>query len=281
MAALAQRDPMIDVVDYPVLFSTALIFNAQRPPLNDVRVRRAIDASIDRDRIVNAALAGYGTAASGPVPPENPLSLRRRAAKDARLADSLLDAAGWRRRGGDWRTNASGQPLSLELLTVGSGDNAVEQLLQSDLAERGIRLGIRQLELAAFLARARETPKTFDLLITGVPGDLSLAYLRAMFESSQRGSSLDYAGFHADSLDRLFARASAARTEAESRDAWLALQAELASLAPAAWIYHSRGLQGVSSRMRNVVMDLRGELVSVARWTTSDSARSSHGVARR
>jgi peptide/nickel transport system substrate-binding protein len=67
MAALAQRDPMIDVVDYPVLFSTALIFNAQRPPLNDVRVRRAIDASIDRDRIVNAALAGYGAACGLPA----------------------------------------------------------------------------------------------------------------------------------------------------------------------------------------------------------------------
>jgi peptide/nickel transport system substrate-binding protein len=263
-----------------VLFSTALIFNAQRPPLNDVRVRRAIDASIDRDRIVNAALAGYGTPASGPVPPENPLALRGTAMKDARLADSLLDAAGWRRRG-EWRVSETGEPLALELLTVGSGDNAVEQLLQADLGERGIRLEIHQLELAAFLARAREIPKTFDLLITGIPGDLSLAYLRAMFESSQRGSSLDYAGFHAASLDALFARASAAGTEADSRNAWLALQAELARLAPAAWIYHSRGLQGVSARMRNVVMDLRGELATVARWSTSDSARSSRGVARR
>ena len=279
MAALARRDPVIDVVDYPVLFSTGLIFNAHRPPLDDVRVRRAIDASIDRQRIVDAALAGYGTIASGPVPPENPLAHQRPPRRDTAFADSLLDAAGWRRERDGWRSR-EGRPMALELLTVGSGDNAVEQLLQSDLAERGIRLEIRQLELAAFLSRARATPKSFDLVITGVPGDLSLAYVRAMFESSQRGSSLDYADFHAPSLDGHFRAATEASSAEDARRAWVGVQEELSRVVPASWIYHSRGLQGVASRMRNVVMDLRGEMVSVARWTTTGAAPAS-GVAAR
>jgi peptide/nickel transport system substrate-binding protein len=160
----------------------------------------------------------------------------------------------------------------VEVLTVGSGDNAVEQLVQADLAQRGIRVAIRQLELAAFLARARAGEKSFDMLITGVPGDLSLAYLRAMFESSQRGSSLDYNNFHSPTLDALFAKARDARTDAQSRDAWRAVQEELAREVPVAWLYHSRGLQGVAARMRHVTMDLRGELVTVARWTTDASA---------
>ena len=75
MAALANRDPLIRVVDYPILFSTALIFNAHRPPFDDVRVRRAFDSSLDRERIVSAALAGYGKPAAGPVPTENPIAL--------------------------------------------------------------------------------------------------------------------------------------------------------------------------------------------------------------
>jgi ABC-type transport system substrate-binding protein len=278
MAELARRDPMIDVVDYPVLFSTGLLFNTHRPPLDDVRVRRAVDVSIDRRRIVDAALAGYGTIASGPVPPENPLALQRQPRRDAKLADSLLDAAGWRRERGGSRSR-DGRRMSLELLTVGSGDNAVEQLLQADLAERGIRVEIRQLELAAFLSRARATPKTFDLLITGVPGDLSLAYVRAMFESSQRGSSLDYADFHTPALDRRFRAATDARSADDARRAWVAVQEELSRQVPAAWLYHSRGLQGVASRMRNVVMDLRGEMVSVTHWTTD--AAPAQGVAAR
>jgi peptide/nickel transport system substrate-binding protein len=278
MAALANRDPLIKVVDYPVLFSTALVFNVHRSPFDDFRVRQAIDVSIDRKRIVDAALAGYGTPATGPVPPENPLAAPVSHTVDPRRADSLLDAAGWRRGRDGWR--AKDRPLTAELLTVGSGDNAVEQLVQADLAERGIRIQIRQLELAAFLSRARASQKSFDMLITGIPGDLSLAYLRAMFESSQSGGSLDYADFHSPTLDALFANARDARTETESRDAWRAIQVELARLVPLSWLYHSRGLQGVSARMRNVVMDLRGELVSVSRWTT-DSATVKGEIARR
>jgi peptide/nickel transport system substrate-binding protein len=261
---------MIDVVDYPVLFSNALVFNVHRAPFDDARVRRAVDMALDRSRIVSAALAGFATPASGPVPPENPLALVLPAARDTTRADSLLDAAGWRRSGAVRERN--GQQLSVELLTVGSGDNAVEQLIQADLATRGIRVEIRQLEMAAFLARARARTKEFDLLITGIPGDLSLAYLRAMFETSQAGSSLDYAGFHAPVLDAHFAGARDARTDADQRAAWRGAQLFLAREVPVAWLYHSRGLQGVSSRMRHVRMDLRGELATVARWTTSSAA---------
>lgn len=267
MAALAERDPMIDVVDYPVLFTTALVFNVHRPPFDDARVREAVALSIDRDRIVNAALAGYGTPAFGPIPPENPLAIQGSVARDTARADSLFDAAGWRRGSEGWRTR--GSALAVQLLTVGSGDNAVEQLVQADLGARGIRVEIRQLELAAFLARARAATKTYDMLITGIPGDLSLAYLRAMFESAQRGSSLDYAGFHTPELDALFRRAREAGDVAAEKSAWAAVQRSLAAATPAAWLYHSRGLQGVSSRMHGVRMDLRGELATVTRWTTS------------
>jgi len=271
MASLAERDPVIDVLDYPVLFSTALVFNTQRPPFDDVRVRQAVNLAIDRERIITAALAGYATAASGPVPPENPLALQLPVPHDPSAADSLLDAAGWPRGSGGWRARG-GTPLRVELLTVGSGDQATEQLVQADLGARGIRVEIRQLELAAFLARARAARKDFDLLLTGIPGDLSLAYVRAMFESSQRGGSLDYAGHHSPALDALFARARAAASSGEERAAWHDVQRELARGVPAAWIYHSRGLQGVSSRMRGVRMDLRGELATVARWTADGPA---------
>ena len=44
--------------------------------------------------------------------------------------------------------------LRAELLTVGSGDNAGEQFVQSDLAARGITVTIRQMEMGAFLAAA-------------------------------------------------------------------------------------------------------------------------------
>jgi peptide/nickel transport system substrate-binding protein len=266
MAALAQRDPTMRIIEYPVLQEAGLIFNTHRPPFDDVRVRRAFSLSLDRERIVKAALAGYAVPASGPVAPESPYALQSANLRDARAADSLFDAAGWQ-RGADRARARDGKPLTVELLTVGSGDQAVEQLVQADLAERGVHVDIRVVEFGAFLARARAVPKTFDLLITVIPGDLSLAYLGAMYDGLQRGSALDYADYHTPRLDSLFARTRAATTREATIDAWHDVQSELAFDVPAAWIYHSRGLQGVSRRMQGVRMDLRGELTSLASWT--------------
>jgi peptide/nickel transport system substrate-binding protein len=272
MASLAARDPMMRVVDYPVLFSTALLFNVHRPPFDDPRVRRAIDLSINRTRLVDAALAGYGRPATGPVVPENPYALPRTMERDTHVADSLLAAAGWERPGNGFRRR-NGRTFTVELLTVGSGDHAIEQLVQADLAERGIRLEIRDLEFGAFIAQARAVPKTYDLLLTGIPGDVSLAYLGAMYDGRQRGSALDYGDFHTSELDSLFVRAQNAATRAEATMIWQWIQAVLARDLPAVWLYHSRGLQGVSSRMRGVRMDVRGELVSVRDWSVAERSQ--------
>jgi peptide/nickel transport system substrate-binding protein len=210
------------------------------------------------------------------VPPDNPLALDASPEHAPLRADSLLDVAGWRRGSNGVRARGD-KPFVVQLLTVGSGDNALEQLIQADLAERGIRLGIRQVELGRFLTEARAPQKDFDLLVAGIPGDLSLSYVGAMFDSRQAGGALDYAGFHTGPLDSLFARARDAGSADATRDAWLALQRQLARDLPVAWIYHSRGVQGISARLLDVRMDLRGELATVASWRvggTSDTIRT-------
>lgn len=272
MAFLVRGDASLRVLDYPILFSTALVFNIHRPPFDDRRVRRAIDLSVDRDRIVRAALAGYGRPAGGPVSAASPLAIATQPRLDGRSADSLLDAAGWR-RGADGVRARNGRLLIFELLTVGSGDNAVEQLIQADLAARGVGVDIRQVEMGTFLSVARATPKRFDVLLAGIPGDLSLAYVVAMFDSRQAGGALDYADYHTPVLDSLFGRVRAAVSPAELRAAWASVQERLVSDVPVSWLYEARGLQGVSTRLSHVRMDVRGELATIAQWEVAATGR--------
>jgi peptide/nickel transport system substrate-binding protein len=121
--------------------------------------------------------------------------------------------------------------------------------------------------MGAFLTTARAASKTFDVLIAGIPGDLSLAYVSALFDSRQRGGTLDYTGFHAPALDALLRAAAESPDGPARREAWTDVQRAVDSLAPATWIYHAQGVQGVSRRVRGVRMDLRGELVTVHEWS--------------
>ena len=267
MATLASRDPQLRVIEYPVLQSYAIVFNVARPPFDDARVRRAISWAVDRQRIVSVAVHGFGEAATGAIPATHPFATPAPTAFDRARASALLDSAGWT-LGANGLRSRSGRPLSLTLLTVGSSDNAAEQLIQSDLAHIGVHVSIRQRELASFLAEARATPRDFDALYTGIPGDLSLAYLSSMFDSRFAGGALDYSGFHERALDSLLAAARSA-PDSLGRGQWAAVQRELDARMPAAWIYHARGVQGMSRRLHGVTMDLRGELVSLAAWSAT------------
>jgi peptide/nickel transport system substrate-binding protein len=272
MATLVNNDPALRVVDYPVSFVTALIFNSARPPFDDVRVRTAVDALINRQRVVDVALAGFGVPADGPVSDAHPWYEAHRRPTPTQ-ADSLLDAAGWRSSGTARERN--GQRLRFTLLTVGSSDNAIEQLIQADLRDHGIELEIRQMELGAFLTVARQSPKQFDALYTGVGGDLSLSHLASMFDGRLAGGALDYAGYHTPRLDSLFVSVTGASTASVLATSWRSVQRELASQVPVSWIYHARGVQGLSRRLQAVRMDLRGEMATIVRWRLDPSGSGS------
>ncbi len=266
MARLAERDATLRLITYPVLFSTGLFFNTTRPPFDDMRVRRAVARSLDRARIVDVALMGFGQPSSSPVPPDSPVAWNGATQRDTAEANRLLDAAGWH-RGADGIRVRAGRAFEIELLTVGSGDNVAEQLVQADLAARGIRVRIRQTEMGTFLTTARAPVKRFDLLLAGIPGDMSLSYVGALFSSAQCGGMLDYTGFHMPQLDALLQRAGDAETPEQGRREWGEVQQALDTLAPATWIYHARGVQGASRRVQGIRIDLRGELATVHDWS--------------
>ncbi len=231
-AQFVKRDARLAVLDYPLLLSYAIVFNTRRPPFDRREARQAVAGAIDRAAIVDGVLFGYGTPSADPVPP----SLQMVGRSDGRtVGDS------GRMRSAPTVLPSSRPPVSLEfeLLTVGSGEAALEQLIQAQLARAGIRMRIRQLELSTFLDRVQGPSHQFDAAVMGIPGDLALGYLHQVMLISGL---------------RWFARE--ARLDAVIRDS-----------VPATFLYHARGVQGMNRRVQGVRMDLRGELVTLHDWT--------------
>jgi peptide/nickel transport system substrate-binding protein len=221
--------------------------------------------AIDRQLIIDAYIYGYGTIANGPVPPEHPWYAEvAEVPFDVGQASLLLDESGWVLGDDRFRSKAS-QRLTVELLTVGSGDLPLEQMIQAQLRAVGVQVNIHQHELTSFLSVAQAEDRDFDALVIGIPGDLSLNHVAAMFGGRNPGP-LAYPGYASDRFDELLEMADQADTEVARRDAWQEALRVLAEDIPTTWLYHARGLQGASRRITNAGVDFRGELAGITRW---------------
>lgn len=264
-ATFVRDNESLYTIDYPVQFVYALVWNLRRQPFDDIRVRRAFTLALDRELIIEAYLYGYGTAANGPVPPEHPWYADVPAVPyDRRAAASLLDAAGWTVGEDGVRRNGS-RRLTVDLLTVGSGDVPLEQMIQAQLREVGVEVRIHQHELTSFLALAQADDRDFDALVTGIPGDLSLSHVAAMFGGRDPGP-LAYPGYRNVRFDELIEAAGQADSEHALKQAWQEALQVLNHDLPTTWLYHARGLQGVNRRIENTGIDFRGELAGISRW---------------
>jgi len=271
-AEYVANDPELAAVDYPILLSYALVWNLRRTPFDRLEVRRALTMALDRQYMIDAVLYGFGTPADGPVPPEHPwYEPVAPVPFDTIAANRLLNDAGWQ-VGPDGIRRHDGRRLEFQLLTVGSGTNALEQLIQAQLRRIGVAVTIRQLELTSFLATAQGSARDFDALVTGIPGDLALNYVGAMFDGRSSGP-LAYAGYRSQEFDAQLDRIEQAPSADALRAGWARAQQVLGRDIPTTWLYHARGLQGVSRRIHAPPPDLRGELATVATWTVSEEGR--------
>jgi peptide/nickel transport system substrate-binding protein len=254
-ASLVRRDSALELLSYPSLETYGLVWNTSRAPFDDPRLRRALTLALNRVQMVESYLYGFGQVADGPVPPSHPLAVPvARVPFDRAAARALLDSLGWRAGAGGMRSRG-GRALAFTVLTVGASDNSLEEMIQADLRAVGADARIRRLEVAAFLAAAQGSSRDYDALVTGISGDLALGYLRSLFDSRRLTAPLQYAQYRNPAVDAAL----------DAGD-FAAVQRMVARDLPISFLYHARGVQGMTRRLRGVRMDLRGELVTLQHW---------------
>jgi peptide/nickel transport system substrate-binding protein len=143
-----------------------------KPPydeLNDVRVRRAVGMSVDREALVDGVLDGLATADQTWVPPASlgdHAELIDGLPFNQAAAGRLLDEAGWT-LGPDGVRTKDGEPLALTLVSgfpSAETHRPIPSFLQSQLAEVGIEVEIVE----------RPDSASFQALISTGEGELFL-----------------------------------------------------------------------------------------------------------
>lgn len=150
-----ENDNRFEVLQGTTNSEVVLSFNGAEAPLNDVRVRQALTLAIDRSSVLATTWANHGTLIGSMVPPTDPWyeDLSNYYPYDPARARALLARAG--------QSNLS---LRLRIPNLPYAVSAA-QVIQSELANIGVRVTIEPLDFPAVWLQQVFTDHDFDLSI--------------------------------------------------------------------------------------------------------------------
>jgi ABC-type transport system substrate-binding protein len=223
--------------------SIAININSASKPLQDVRVRQAVELAMNRDEIVSAVLLGGGSAA-GLIPVGYPWAPKTSELDnytlDVAKAKSLLADAGY----------ASG--LNLEFQYIAGYNDYIERLanvMASELSKVGITLKLSPLPQATWLTNL--TSMKYDITYDAYPYFSDPLYY-VLIRGGRSGPT-------PDQIVSLTKQAQAATSQPAYQTAIVAIAKAEANLAfgtfvlanTTLWVAHGKGVNNVKPDMSN------------------------------
>ena len=213
--------------------------NTKWAPLNDARVRRALNYAIDRKAVLDVTF-GVGTLKSSLVPPKhwafnpNALSFNER---DVQKAKQLLAEAGL----------ANGFSVQLKQITSRAEFATIAQLIQSNLADVGVKVEIIPLDLGVWVEQTNKGD--FQLTLTG---------LTPLYDPDPLLSRpYKLSGWKNEEFDKLLAQGRATANQEERKKIYGRAQ-EIAQEESPCFVVNERPiLYGASPKVQNFKADLR------------------------
>jgi len=171
-----EQNDELDVIGGNRSQTVYLMFDLQKPGLDDPRVRKAMSLALDSDTLLNTVEGGNGRLGNDTwTHPNAPWTRDPEAShlSDLIAANQLLDGDGFDPGGDGIRLRPDGQPLAFTLGVDSSIPNHMlaAELVVEQLAELGVGISIQPLDHSAFTAArgAGPTgPPQVDMLIDEV-----------------------------------------------------------------------------------------------------------------
>ena len=213
----------VDIPGQPLQF----FFNLRQTPTDDVLVRQALLAAIDRQGLVQTVFGSFSPVATGPLTASTwgasavvPASLFNR-----ETAGALLRQAGWVDSNGDGVREKNGQPLRLKVVYPTWGlTPQVSDLLELQWKQIGVAVELIQVPSFSALVEAQigGAYHLISMNLAGTDPDL-------LSEFFQTGAAYNWTGVDDARLNALLLDAARSGNDADRLALYRQAQAEIAS----------------------------------------------------
>jgi peptide/nickel transport system substrate-binding protein len=264
-------EPGIRIESFPYRSFLFAAWNSRVPKLSDPRVRRALTLGIDRRLIMEGMRGGEAVLANTGVPPYHwgfDETLADSLPYDSAQAGTLLDEAGWVDRDGDGiRENSAGEPLSISFLTNSENQEwqDISEVMKAQLERIGVELRPELMLWDAVRRRVLAREKDFEAFLIAFEVEFRLDE-RDLFHSDVINGQLAFSGTADPDLDRYLDTLQLILDREEAKPIWHAAQRRVLQLQPYTFFYWTNRIDGVSRRLNDATMDIRGEWAAIRHW---------------
>jgi peptide/nickel transport system substrate-binding protein len=257
---------------------TYLAFNLKNRLFTDVRVRQAINHAIDKDEIVRGVLSGLGIATGTPYKPGTWQYDDKIPANEYDLdqARRLLAQAGWTRPDpAGPLVDARGNPFAFTVLTNQGNSQRIKAaiIIQSRLAQLGIRVEIRTVEWAAFIKEFVDKGR-FDALILGWTITPDPDLYDVWHSSKAQPGGLNFVGYKNPELDALLERGRRLVDHRQRKPVYDRIQEILHRDQPYCFLYVPMALPMVHARVQGIEPAPAGIAYNFIRWWITGAGKA-------
>jgi len=212
----AKSDKSLAIVQTPAFMTAFVALNTQKKPLDNQKVRAALNMGFDRGTYLKTVFDNTATPATNPYPP-NTWSYDKSIKPwpyDPVKAKKLLAEAGY----------PNGFETTIWVRPNGSVLNpapkAGAEMLQADFAKIGVKADVKVIEWGELIKQAKQGQH--DLLFMGWAGDNGDPdnYLSPLFSCNAVKSGINFARFCDQDLDKLIADGKATADQAKRSKAY-------------------------------------------------------------
>lgn len=257
IATLVPNEAKLQLNRAPFLAYHVLQLNPARKPMNELAVRQAISCAVDRQAVLDTASLGEGKVTGPltmPVYASDPNSLFCYQ-RDVEKARKLMADAGFADGFTATVIAATGEPPTAA---------AEAQVLQSQLAEIGVKLDIKMMELNVYVDTWLKGDFDMAVALNGGRPDPYTMYNRYW---TKNGNLQQVSNFADDTLDALLQQGRA-ETDPEKRKVIFAdFEKQIAEKSPWVWLYTSYGYTAQQKNVKGFVPMPTGSLYSLGKVT--------------